>query len=506
MLHLLQKNISRFFAGIMAVVLLSFSIIPASAADVGLVGTVQSFVEWSVNKQNDFANSFWKAIFGDSFNAEDFTPGGKYGGGAGRDELQAAYDAYVSDLPAIGYTSSGGLSWKIVPYLGYVSGSNRASGERLTDYVRAFGQGRSGVSTFVSFILLEDFVAPIDGTYNLSVVTLDSHLATGSGRSSLHNFNKLLLAGEIVACAGTVNSDGVSILTVNFSSMVERGYWYGYIVISCVPHAPLGTDIYNINTRPTSITGGNYGIVGDNGQITKVEGNTIVNETNNTVWNPVTGFTSNITDWSYDYSTRTYIVTLENGTTQTITYGDENITIQEGDTVYNVYYLIDSGSTEENPSCDHVWMETDRTEPTCTIAGQASSTCSKCGQSKTDPIPALGHDWQVKQTVTTEYDDTGQLVQEGYTIFECSRCQEQYKSTDGTAPPDKPPDSGEEDGEKKGFFAWLWDVLTDSLKKLIEGIIDAILKTLGFFFGGDGQSNADFYNNPSTFSGVSVWD
>ena len=108
----MQKNISRLFAGVMVIVLLSFFAIPASAADSGLVGTVQSFVEWSVNKQDDFANSFWKAIFGDSFNAEDFTPGGKYGGGAGREELQAAYDAYVSDLPAGGYTSSGKLLWQ----------------------------------------------------------------------------------------------------------------------------------------------------------------------------------------------------------------------------------------------------------------------------------------------------------------------------------------------------------------------------------------------------------
>lgn len=249
-------------------------------------------------------------------------------------------------------------------------------------------------------------------------------------------------------------------------------------VYEFVPDTSISGDVYNIATRPTSITGGNYGIVGDNGQITKVEGNTIINETNNTVWNPVTGSTSNITDWSYDYSTRTYTVTLENGTTQTITYGDENITIQEGDTVYNVYYLVDGGSSEETPSCDHNWAETSRTEPTCTRPGSVASTCSKCQETKTEAVPALGHDWQVKQTVTTEYDDTGQLVQEGYTIFECSRCHEQYKSADGTIPPGGSTTDPGEDGKT------LWDKLGKLLGTAVKGILDLLGSAVDVVLGG----------------------
>ena len=92
-------------------------------------------------------------------------------------------------------------------------------------------------------------------------------------------------------------------------------------VYKVVPSAALSGDTYNINTRPTSITGGNYGIVGDNGQITKVEDNsTIINETNNTFYNPATGTTVPIVNWSYDYSDRSYKVTLESGDTATITY------------------------------------------------------------------------------------------------------------------------------------------------------------------------------------------
>lgn len=450
-------------------------------------------------------------------------------------DLSAAYDAYVSDLPASGYTSAGRLIWQpsladmvsdssdssYVSYSFISNSSRRVSVSDLPFSVEdnscslsISGNATSnGYDFYWSNILYHRcgqviyFSVPFSGSYRILESPLFScHglLTSGEVASNSKNYG----VGSFVhyLSGDSIKIDvGLSFGSGSYSTLYVLSYFPVYEII---PDTAISGDVYNINTRPTSITGGNYGIVGDNGQIVKVEDNsTIVNETNNTYYNPATGTTSPIIDWSYDYSDRSYTVTTESGDTVTITYGDENITIKEGDTIYNVYYLVD-GSGSENPpeACVHEWAETSRTEPTCTRPGSVVSTCSKCQQTKTEPIPALGHDWQVKQTVTTEYDDTGQLVQEGYTIFECSRCQEQYKSTDGTAPPDKPPDSGEEDGEKKCFFAWLWDVLTDSLKKLIESIIDTILKTIDFFFGGDGQSNADFYNNPSTFSGVSVWD
>lgn len=262
-------------------------------------------------------------------------------------------------------------------------------------------------------------------------------------------------------------------------------------IYKIISDTALSSDTYNINTRPTSITGGNYGIVGDNGQIVKVEDNsTIVNETNNTYYNPATGTTVPITNWSYDYSDRSYKVTLESGDTATITYGDENITIQEGDTVYNVYYLVD-GSGSENPPCAHEWSETSSTPATCTIPGSKLSTCSKCSQTKKDPIPALGHDWQVKQTVTTQYDDTGQLIQEGYTIYECSRCQEQYKAASGTSPPINPSDPGASgDGVFSGIFGLLldflsffWKTFQDFTKSGVKAFLDALKDGTSDIFG-----------------------
>ena len=358
------------------------------------------------------------------------------------------------------------------------------------------------------------FEAPIDGIYTLLsspsfsaryVDSAGSHTYSSSYGEASYGFQP---SGHLFEVRSGYPSSPLPVDTLSRITFYSATFYSP--VFKVVPYDSIVDDVnatYNINSRPTSISGGNYGIVGDNGQIIRVEDNsTIINETNNTFYNPATGTAAPIVNWSYDYSDRSYKVTLESGDTATITYGDENITIQEGDTIYNVYYLVDGSGSENPPSaCDHAWTETSTTSPTCTLPGSKLFTCSKCQQIKTETLPALGHDWQVKQTVTTQFDDTGQLIQQGYTIFECSRCGEQYKSEDGTGPPDTPPEDPGEEEEKKGFFSWLWSVLTDALKKLIEGIIDAILKTLDFFFGGDSQSNYDFYNSPSTFSGVNVW-
>lgn len=158
----------------------------------------------------------------------------------------------------------------------------------------------------------------------------------------------------------------------------------------------------------------------------------------------------------------------------TITYGDENVTIVEGDTTYNVYYLVNgSGSEAPGPDvpdvCDHTWTETDRTEPTCTTAGKVTSICSKCGQTKTEPIPATGHTWVVDRTVQTEYDEEGNLLQQGYTIYSCSVCGEQYKDMEGTGPP------GPE--EEKSIWEKLGDLIGTGFGGIIE-IIEAILSKI----------------------------
>ena len=252
-------------------------------------------------------------------------------------------------------------------------------------------------------------------------------------------------------------------------------------IYKITPFDSISSDpLYNIDGRATTFTG-DLGIMGDNGQLTKVEGNQIFNETTNSYYNPVTSTTTNVTDWYYDYSDRSYHLTTEEGDTITVTYGDENITINEGDQTYNVYYVItnEGGGEGGDPSHTHSWGEpTDSTPPTCTAPGSKTYTCSECGETKTETVPATGHKWVVKQTVQTKYDETGQLVQEGYTIYECSVCGEQYKSTDGTGPPGgSGSGSGGGSGDDGGESIW------DKLGKLFGTLGSGLLELLGAVVG-----------------------
>ncbi len=559
----MQNIVRRYSAVLMSALLILAVTVPAYATEIDYVSR-DNFWNW-IAGSNGIAQKFvgFLSFAGTCAQSEDSyhhassyeydTGDGHYGCvciycgkvfTAYASDLSAAYDDYVETLPAQGYNSSGGLLWSPshrFSEAGYVRGSNyrvrcehgegKSSGVVVDRFTYSFNcssnficlmpiSGSRMFSYHGSMVYFEGS-APIDGYYSIvgGNPSVSGYYVDSDGVRHPVNENWADSTTSTFYTAGASVSASLRPGYTNISS-IPSGSSYQLVayqgippVYRITPVSSISSDTYNINTRPTSITGGNYGIVGDNGQITKVEDNsTIINETNNTFYNPATGTTVPIVNWSYDYSDRSYKVTLESGDTATVTYGDENITISqitttEGDTItnnYTIYYLVD-GSGSTTPPCDHDWQASDGALPTCTRPGSAAYVCSKCQQTKKDPLPALGHDWQVKQTVTTEYDDTGQLVQQGYTIFECSRCKEQYKSEDGTSPPDTPPEDPGEEEEKKGFFAWLWDVLTDALKKLIEGIIDAILKTLDFFFGGDGQSNYDFYNSPSTFSGVNVW-
>ena len=69
------------------------------------------------------------------------------------------------------------------------------------------------------------------------------------------------------------------------------------------------------------------------------------------------------------------------------------------------------------------------------------------------------------------------MTQEGYTIYECERCGEQYKSTNDTGPPPSGGDSSGEGDDKES----VWDKIGNFLGTILEGIIgifDAILGKL----------------------------
>lgn len=79
------------------------------------------------------------------------------------------------------------------------------------------------------------------------------------------------------------------------------------------------------------------------------------------------------------------------------------------------------------------------TPATCTEAGYSSSTCTRCGDTSSTTIPALGHSYDKEGTCTRcgetlcehEFDE-GEFVpptctEDGYTLFSCAKCDYSYK-------------------------------------------------------------------------------
>ena len=437
-------------------------------------------------------------------------------------DLEQAYNDSVAALPGSGYDSDGAVY--IVMQHRYLSvnyqykdyfcehGDNPLSSDvgtlTCTDVGGYFKTVSSNKSALVSIKVMYGFVAPFDGTYYFpddyscfargtyadgSVVTITKASLDGNLRSNYSP--RFFVSGDNV-------SAGFSFSPPSNAGFVMLRAFASPPQVKAVPDTPLSAQ-YEENTRAGSMSG-DFGIL-NNGTYTKIDGNYIVNETNNTVYNPVTKTTTKITNWTYDYSDRSYHITTEDNSNQTIIYGDQYVTIKEGDTVYNIYYITNDSESETPSSCDHDYTAEVTTEATCEAPGLRTYTCSKCQHSYTEKIPATGHSWQVKQSVQTEYDDTGNITQQGYTIYKCSVCGNEYKDEQGAGPPGGNTGGGSSDGNKVSFggiidfISWV----VNGFGSVISAIFDGIGKTVSFIFQDDGGMN--FYHNPSTFSGQNVW-
>lgn len=118
----------------------------------------------------------------------------------------------------------------------------------------------------------------------------------------------------------------------------------------------------------------------------------------------------------------------------TVTYGDQNITITEGGNTYNVYYVTEY----QAPPHTHTYSSTITRAATCTDPGVETFTCVDGDSTYTKAIPATGHNWILKTESLTEYDEYGELVQNGYKIYKCSVCGEEYRVDDDSGPPPVP--------------------------------------------------------------------
>lgn len=477
------KKIISFFV-VFAIV--ASSLLPTFAAETGSFYRPVGITEW----------------------ADDRDPNG------GFSNILEDYDSYVDTLPGSVIDSSGGFVLTVPhsyvrfspngsisgdPASYFSVGNDPNPGTMTKDDLIAFcgcdvtySCDMSGIdisfldgkahSIWVAFYFDSQF--PIDGVYtsldfyyNYRCITPSSDVLFGQLNTKVSNVtNKYCVKGMAISDLNWSRLDGCRISVFDFC-----GRQYLCIPDEFNPFVDSTSNPYSSFARPSSITG-DYGIIGDNGTIIKVDGDMIVDESSNTIYNPVTNTTISFTDYTYDYSDRSYNLTLGDGSTMRVIYGDENITINEGDTTYNIYYIIedDSGSDGGSSGDKHTHDYTSEItkQPSCLISGVRTFTCA-CGDSYTKTISATGHDWVISQQVPTTYDpETGEQTQAGYTVYVCGSCAEQYKSTDGSAPPNG--SSGGDDGSG-GFgdiIVGLFSVIGDIIGGLLEGALVLATKAL----------------------------
>lgn len=243
------------------------------------------------------------------------------------------------------------------------------------------------------------------------------------------------------------------------------------------------TNNYYISNRVDNLTG----IYVDNSDnyYTDV---TIVDETNNKYYDMTTNTYYDIKSWSYDYSSRTYFLTLDNDVALTVQFGDTNVTITNNNVSNTYNYVVedDTGSDPDTPTtCKHDWQETIDTAPTCLEGGHASYTCSLCGETYEQNLAAKGHDWKVIEHVNMVYNSDGTVATQGHTLYQCSVCGEQWYTDTGAPPPDV---SGSStiiawltnfqtwlDG-KFGLFVDKLQVVVDNSETNIENVTNVVIE------------------------------
>ena len=372
---------------------------PVYAADATVVTKSVEFILWGLEMYEK-----WLELNPDSDPSEytGYNPGGIYGSGASREDLAAAYSTYVSGLDSTIVTSgvllnlffcqsSSGVLTPIMDTSDVINGrlgnvvitGNSISCDVLSSF--NFGLNFGGY-----------FTVPESASYDISFGSSYGLKTSSSGYFFYYSsdggtsWTSLGSDGQVgVAIDDSYESFDYADLTKTLSSSLLYCFAFYYNVPSAGSPAVWtfdvlpsvskrgGTSAPESTTRPTSISG-NYGIVGDDGQLTTIGTQTIVNEGSSTYYSPVTSTTYDLSGWTYDYSTRTYDLTLSTGDTVTVEYADESVNITEGDTVYNVYYLVEQEAVDPD-ECTHDYTCENTTLPSCTGSGLDTYTCSLCG-------------------------------------------------------------------------------------------------------------------------------
>lgn len=452
--------------------------------------------------------SFWEYVyrgFGGG-NRDGGFGGGGFGGSdpdswTTSDDMKNDYNDFVSTLPATGYDNSGSLIWRpkwsdayslflywraydAVAFISQGTKQDVSSSDfwkvsysnfLFTDYY-PYQSSRNMRSRLVA-----KFKLPITGYYSyLSYIHVDCSVVDSDGVAQEDHSDYRFAGFNGVAGKETLLADIVS--KYSDVSLRKKRVDYYTPTFSIIPVDDINTT-YNINTRVNNFQGDYYDNVTNN----YYNNTTIINETTNNYYDMTTNNYYTMSSWSYDYQSRTYFVTLEDGTTITVQFGDDCLTITNNNVENSYQYVINNNNTPSpNPetpaACKHNWTETIDVAPTCLEGGHANFTCSLCGETYEQILSAKGHNWTVKEHVNTVYGENGVIVTQGHTLYECSACGEQWYTETATPPPDVSGGSN--------ILAWLQEFkvwLGDKLDNLFQG---------------DGDTNNFWNTNKKSFTDV----
>lgn len=469
--------------------------------------------------------SFWEYVyrgFGGG-NRDGGFGGGGFGGSdpdswTTSDDMKNDYNDFVSTLPATGYDSAGKLLWQpkwsdaVDNQLGFSVYYYRVDESTYFiksgvgdvfcgkspqyDYTASFSGSnlfitRSAPKSSSSFSLIFQcrpdmvFAVPIAGSYKMlksPAIVASCETALNSNLYTQTDYDWFAQSSQTLGAGGyyyntypykfwnAAQTDKVQQITVTSCRANIRVTTPVFEVTPLASNTTTINNTYNINTRVNNFQGNYYNNVTNN----YYNNTTIINETTNNYYDMTTNNYYTMSNWSYDYQSRTYFVTLEDGTTITVQFGDDCLTITNNNVENSYQYVINNNNTPspnpETPSaCKHNWTETIDVAPTCLEGGHANFTCSLCGETYEQILSAKGHNWTVKEHVNTVYGESGVIVTQGHTLYECSACGEQWYTETATPPPDV---SG-----GTNILAWLQSFQT-WLGVQLELIIDKIQVTI----------------------------
>lgn len=120
--------------------------------------------------------------------------------------------------------------------------------------------------------------------------------------------------------------------------------------------------------------------------------------------------TKNSNDGAYD------LITVDTTSTKTV-----SVAVSSGPRamINTITFVIAAAAGD----CEHDWVTEQTKAPDCINAGENTLTCSKCGESKTETVNALGHDWEIIS------EEEATCTADGSTTYECAACGEDKVET-----------------------------------------------------------------------------